>query len=452
MKHSVFFFAIIWFLATGVLAADLETSLVRNWHQWRGPNANGTAPMADPPVQWGETENIKWKVEIPGEGSATPIVWNDRVFVVTAVRTDREVEAVEGAATEAGTSPREDGRRRRFRSSVPRHYYRFTVLCCDRDTGKELWKRVATEEVPHEGHHSTGTFASGSPSTDGEYLYVTFGSRGFYCYDMEGVLKWKRDLGELRIRNAFGEGSSPVLCGEKLIVPWDQEDQSSVVALDRKTGETLWVVDRDEPTTWSTPLVVHAGGKTQVILHGTTRVRSYDPEDGRLIWECGGQALNPVACPVACDELVYCTTGRQGYAISAMPLTAQGDITGTAQVAWHRDDSGAYVSSPLLYGGLLYHVKGLTSILSCLDAKTGEVVFGPERLPRLREIYASPVIAQGRIYLTDRGGTTLVLQHGRELSILATNRLDDGVDASFALVDRELFIRGSKHLYCIVEP
>lgn len=448
MKHMIFC-AVTWSLVSCVLAGDFETSRLQNWHQWRGPNADGTAPSANPPVRWSETENVKWKVEIPGLGSATPIVWNDRIFVLTAVQTDRAAETAENAENEGEGARGGENRSRRFRSAVPRHYHRFTVLCYDRETGKELWTRVAAEEVPHEGHHSTGTFASGSPVTDGSLLYVTFGSRGFYCYDMEGTLQWKRDLGDLQIRNAFGEGSSPVLCGGKLIAPWDHEGRSSVVALDSKTGATLWEVDRDEATTWSTPLVVTADGGTQVILHGTKRVRSYDPEDGRLIWECGGQAMNPVASPVACDDLVYCTTGRQGYAVSAIPLAARGDITGTEQIAWHRDDSGAYVSSPLLYGGLLYHVKGLTSILSCLDAQTGEIVFGPERLPGLREIYASPVIAQQRIYLTDRGGRTLVIQHGRELNILATNSLDDGVDASFALVGEELFVRGNKHLYCI---
>ena len=434
------------FVVNHALGADFEANRIRNWHQWRGPRANGTAPLANPPLRWSETENVKWKAEIPGKGSATPIVWDDRVFVVAAVQTGREAENV---PAEPEPSRREEGRRRGFRSTPPRHYYRFLVLCHDRRTGKELWRHLAVEEVPHEGHHSTGTFASCSPITDGESVYVSFGSRGIYCYAMDGKPRWKRDLGDLRIRNAFGEGGSPALRGETLIVPWDHEDQSSVVALNTKDGSTLWKVERDEPTTWATPLIVDAGDRTQVVLHGATRVRAYDIEDGRLIWECGGQASNPIASPLAADGLVYCTTGRRGYAVSAMPLTAKGDISGSEQVAWRRDDSGAYVSSPLLHEGLLYHIKGLSSILSCLDAKTGEVVFGPERLPGLREMYASPVAARGRIYLTDRSGTTLVIEPGRELKVLATNKLNEGIDASFALVGKELFARGEKHLYCI---
>ena len=448
MRNCLLPCLVIWTLVNVSLAADFETERLKNWHQWRGPYANGIAPMADPPIRWSETENIRWKTAIPGEGSATPIVWNDRVYVVTAVKTDREAE--NAPAEPEPEPPREESRgRRRFRSAPPRHYYQFLVLCYDRRTGKEIWRQIAAEEIPHEGHHSTGTFASCSPITDGRFLYVSFGSRGIYCYDMDGKLQWKRDLGDLRIRNSFGEGASPALRGKTLVVPWDHEGPSSVVALNTSDGATLWKIDRDEPTTWSTPLIVDGGGRTQVIVHGTTRIRSYDLADGRLIWECGGQAMNPVAAPVTSDGLVYCTTGRRGYAVSAIPLAATGDITDTDQIAWHRDDSGAYVSSPLLHEGLLYHVKGLNSILSCLDAKTGELVFGPERLPELRTIYASPVLARDRIYLTDRDGTTLVIKHGRELEVLATNALDEGIDASFALVEGELFARGQKHVYCI---
>ena len=323
------------------------------------------------------------------------------------------------------------------------------MLCYDRQTGNKLWQKTATEQVPHEAHHSTGTFASGSPVTDGKFVYAMFGSRGIYCYDMDGSLQWERDLGDLQIRNSFGEGSSPALSGDTLIVPWDHEGQSFVVALNTKTGEPRWKVDRDESTTWSTPLIVNANGCTQVILHGANRVRGYDLKDGRLIWECGGQASNPVASPVAAKDLVYCTTGRRGYVIYAIPLTAKGDITGTDQVAWHREDSGSYVSSPIVYKGLLYHTKARSSVLSCLNAKTGEVVFGPERLPGLGDMYASPVLAQDRIYIIDRSGTTLVMQHGRELKVLATNKLGEGIDASPALVGKDLFLRGVNHLYCI---
>jgi len=451
MKSVIPFSAITWALVSCASGADFATERLQNWHQWRGPNANGVAPLADPPVRWSESENVKWKVAIPGKGSATPIVWNDRVFVLTAIPTDKDVEHA-GAIPDPPAERQNRRNRRGFdRSEPPKTKHQFVVLCFDRQTGKRLWQQVATEQVPHEGHHRTGTFASGSPVTDGKHIYATFGSRGIYSYDMDGLLKWKLDLGDMRTRNSFGEGCSPALSGDTLIVPWDHEDQSFVIALNAKTGTTRWKVDRNEKTTWATPLVVDANGCMQVILHGTNRVRSYDLKDGRLIWECGGQASNPIASPVIANDLVYCMTGRRGFAVYAMPLTANGDITSTHDVAWHREDSGAYVSSPVVYKGLLYHTKACSSILSCLNAETGKVVFGPQRLPGLGDLYASPVLARDRIYITDRSGTTLVIQHGRKLEVLARNELGEGVDASFALVDKELFLRGQQHLYCIAE-
>ncbi|MGI9455720.1 MAG: PQQ-binding-like beta-propeller repeat protein [Aeoliella sp.] len=449
MKNTLLTGAAFVLLAGIVCATDFESERATNWHHWRGPDANGVAAMADPPVRWSEEENIKWKIEIPGKGSATPIVWNDRIFVLTAIETDRKPDS-----NSANSAPEESsGRRRGGFGSVPspQNYFSFVVLCYDRKTGEKLWEEVATEAVPHESRHLTATFASGSPITDGNLIYATFGSRGIYCYDMQGSFQWSRDLGDMRTRNEFGEGASPTLHEQTLVVPWDHEGQSFVTALDSQTGEPRWKVERDEATTWATPLVVDVDGVDQVVLHGTNRVRSYDLNDGRLIWECGGQAFNPVATPIAADGLVYCTTGRRGYAMSAIPLSAEGDITGTEEIAWNRTDSGAYVSSPVIYKGQVYHVKECNAILSCLDAKTGEALFGPKRLPGLRNIYASIVAASDRIYITDREGKTLVLRHGPELEVLATNALDEGADASLVLVGKEIFLRSEQHLYCITE-
>ena len=420
-----------------------------NWNQWRGPNADGVAVSADPPVRWSESENIKWKVEIPGQGSATPIVWGQRIYVVTAIKTDRQAEGTSADSQPDAERQAARGRRGFGRGPKPTNYHQFVVRCLDRGDGQLIWEQVAVESVPHEGHHPTGTFASCSPVTDGDFLYVSFGSRGIYCYDLNGNLQWKRDLGDMHVRNSFGEGGSPALAGEALIVPWDHEGQSSLFALNAKTGETKWRVDRDEPTTWATPLVVRDGGRQQVIMNGSKRVRSYDASDGSLIWECGGQAFNPVASPIRSGDLVYCTTGRRGFMTSAMPLSASGDITETAQIAWQRNDSGAYVSSPLIYRGYLYHIKGTSAVLSCLDAGTGEAIFEPGRLPGLRNMYASPVAAADRIYFTDRNGSTLVVRYGDELDVLATNHLDEGSDASLVLVDNEILLRGNQHLYCI---
>ena len=466
--------------ASPALAQDAAREPSGNWPQWRGPNADGVAPHADPPVKWGVGQNIRWKTQVPGRGSATPIIWNDRIFLLTAIKTDRKPEkssadkgssdknpsekgaAEKGPADKDAASkkkspqpPRRRGRRGGFgrggfgRGPAPTNYYQFVVLCLDRKTGKTRWKKVATEAVPHEGGHRTNTQASASPVTDGKLLYASFGSRGVFCYDFKGNLKWKRELGKMRTRASFGEGSSPALVGDTLVVNWDHEGQSFIIALDAITGKTRWKVDRDEQTTWVTPFIVEHKGRTQVIINGTKRTRSYDLADGKLIWECGGQASNPIANPIVKDGLVYCMTGRRGYAVYAISLDSKGNVTDTDKVAWHRKDSAPYVSSPILYGGLLYLTKSRNAVLSSLDPKSGKPVIDQKRMPDLDSLYASPVAAGGKIYYAGRGGTTLVIQPGPELKVLATNKLDDGFDASPALVGKQLFLRGKQHLYCI---
>lgn len=427
-------------------AQKLPADRLDNWHQWRGPAANGTAPKADPPVEWGPEKNIKWKTAIPGEGQSTPIVWNDKIFILSAVKTDKKVERKAAAEAEP-ERPRRRGRRRRRRSPPPTNLYQYVVTCVDRATGQEKWRKVAIEELPHEGRHRTSSFASLSPTTDGKHLYASFGSRGTYCFDLDGNLVWKRDLGDMRVRNRFGEGTSPVIYGDSLIHLWDHEGDSFIVCLDAKTGKDRWRVERDEPTTWDTPLIVEHGGVTQVIANGTKRTRSYDLATGKLLWECGGQAANPIACPVAKDGVVYCMTGHRGFAVVAIPLDSRGDVT--EKVKWKRTDSGPYVASPLLYDDYLYYGKNRQAILSCVSAKTGEPHFNLKRLPDMRDMYASPIGAKDRVYLTGRNGTTVVLKKGPQFEILATNKLDETIDASPVAVGKELFLRGEKHLYCI---
>jgi len=461
-------------------AADFQDEYLRNWHQWRGPVANGVAPFGDPPVEWSEETNIKWKKAIPGRGSSSPIVWKDRVFLLTAIETDRADESAtlneseppppqppegqgperrefEGRGPEGrgreGRGPevgRRGGRRGgRFRQPAPTKFYQFVVLCLDRNTGEVLWERVANEAVPHESLHSTNTYASSSATTDGKYLYAFFGSFGVYCYDLEGELKWSRDLGEMQTRNSFGEGASPTIHDGTLVVNWDHEGPSFITALDAATGETKWKRDRDEVTTWNTPLVVEAAGRTQVIVNATNRTRSYDLDTGETLWECGGQVTNPIPSPVAWENLVYCMSGHRGSALYAIPLDSVGDITDTEGIAWHRDEGTPYVPSPLLYDDRLYFTKGRNAIFSCLNAETGEPIIDQERLTGVSSFYASPVGAAGRIYLVGRGGTTLVLKQSDQLEVLATNVLDEPIDASPAIVDKEIFLRGEKHLYCI---
>jgi outer membrane protein assembly factor BamB len=409
-----------------------------NWPQWRGPLANGVAPHGDPPVRWDQKTNIKWKTPIPGLGSATPVVWGDRIFVLTALDTGR---AADPAALPKGDSHFEK------KTTAPTTYHQFVVLCLDRTTGRVLWQRTATEQVPHEGHHPTHSYAAASPATDGRYVYASFGSRGVYCYDVAGNLQWQRDLGRMDTRLGWGEGSSPALHGDTLVVSWDHENGSFLVALDARTGKTRWKTDRDETTSWSTPLVVEHRGRTQVITSASKRIRSYDLATGELIWQCGGLTTNVIACPVVYEGAVICMSGYQGFAALAIPLDATGDVTG--KPLWHHDRGTPYISSPLLYGDRLYFTQSREAILTCLDPRTGKVVFEKARLPGLGTLYASPAGAADRIYITDRDGTTVVLKRGDKLEILATNRLDEPIDASPVIVGKQLFLRGDKHLYCI---
>ncbi|MBX3443640.1 MAG: PQQ-binding-like beta-propeller repeat protein [Planctomyces sp.] len=430
-----------WMLTPAAFAQDFESQRLANWHQWRGPDGNGVSPDGTPPVHWGPDRNIRWKTAIPGEGSASPIVWQDQIIVLTAVPTDRRPEG------DASRRPPERGPG----DGAPDNAFQFTVLSFDRNTGEVQWQRVAADVVPHESRHQTNTYASGSPTTDGEFIYASFGSQGVYCYDMRGELQWSRDLGKMQTRNGFGEGSSPTIHKGTLVVTWDHEGPSFITALNARTGEPKWKVDRDEPTTWATPFVVDHAGRTQVVTNGTNRVRSYDLDTGELIWECGGQATNPIPTPVLLDNLVYCMTGYRGYALYAIPLESRGDITGTDAVAWQRSDGTPYIASPILYRDILYVTQSREAILTTLNPRTGEVLSDRRRLPDLKVLYASPVAADGRLYYTDRDGTTLVLQHGPEPEVLATNHLGEVVDASPAIIGRQMFVRGAQHLYCIEE-
>ena len=428
-------------LFAGVSWAEANsTKTLDNWPAWRGPCANGVAPYADPPVEWSTSENIKWKLDLPGQSNATPIIWADRVFVVTAVESERIVDQLSAPRMEPPGG---------YKTKRPKHYYQFRVYCVDRESGRILWQRVAAEKVPHEGHHQNNTYASGSPTTDGQRLYVTFGSHGLFCYDLDGNLLWERDLGDMITRFGWGEGASPTVYGDVLAVNWDHEGSSAVYVLDALTGKTRWQAQRDEETTWSTPLVVTYQGAEQLILNATRRVTSYHLDSGKVLWECGGQTPVLIPSPVVLDDIVICMSGYRSSAAYAIPLNATGDITGTDHIRWQHNRNTPYVPSPLLYGERLYFTKVNQAMLSCLNARTGEPLMESVRLPNLRELYASPLGAADRIYFVGRDGTTLVIKNQPKLEVLAVNRLDDPMDASPAAVGRQLFLRSKKRLYCI---
>jgi outer membrane protein assembly factor BamB len=429
------------FIGFLAFAATIHASeALDNWPHWRGPLANGTAPHGDPPIRWDAQTNIKWKALLPGRGSATPIIWDDQVFVVTAIKTDR-------VATEADL-PKVNPKLPK-KTEAPAYFYQFVVLSFDRATGKLRWRQVSAEKVPHEGHHPSHSYAAGSPTTDGKYLYVSFGSFGIYCYDLKGKLQWQRDLGRLSTRLGWGEAVTPVIHGDYLLLNWDQEENSALICLDARNGQTKWRAEREEKTSWNTPLVVEHKGETQVIVNGTSRARGYDLKTGKVLWECGGMTVNAIPSPVAADGIAYCMSGYQGSLAVAVPLDSRGDVGMGSKVRWRVKKGTPYVPSPLLVGDRLYFTQGNDALLTVLDIKTGRPVIDREHLPDLVSFYASPVAVAGRIYLVDRDGTTLVLRQGDTFEVLATNRLDDPIDASPAIVGKQLFLRGAKYLYCI---
>lgn len=444
------------------------------WPQWRGPRANGVAPQGNPPTQWSESQNVKWKVKLPGSGSGTPVIWGDRIFLQTAIPTGKKVvppaepkqsaglvlpQAAGQIRLAAEPPPGEGGPRRRpggggpggGRAEKPTEFQRFVILALDRRTGATLWERTVKEEVPHEGHHRDHGFASHSPVTDGRSVFAWFGSRGLHCFTVGGELKWQKDLGRFRTINSFGEGNSIALHGDTLVINCDHEGEDFVVALDANTGKELWRNPRDEKTTWSTPLVVEHAGSAQVVVSASQRIRSYDLRSGKQLWECGGMTANVIPTPVSDFGLLYAISGFRGSALLAIKLGRTGDLTDSDAIAWRHGKSTPYVPSPLLYDGRLYFLAGNNPILSCLDAKTGEAVFSEVRLEGPSGFYASPVAAEGRIYLAGRNGVSLVLKQGTQVEVLATNKMDERFDASPAIVGKELFLRGHEFLYCVAE-
>jgi len=413
-------------LLTTTLAAQSDSF----WPQWRGPLATGVSLTAKPPIEWGESKNVRWKVEIAGRGSGTPIVWRDRLFVLSAVPADAEVPASHVAS---------------------RARNRYVVLAIDRKTGKTIWERTAREEAPHEGtHNQFGTYASSSAVTDGEVLIASFESRGFYGYDLEGNKLWEVDLGDKRMRSEFGEGTTPALYRDRFFVVWDHQGESFIVALDKKTGKELWRTKREEIDSWATPLVVEVNGKAQVVTSAMRRVRSYDAQTGELVWDMAGLTMNPIPSPVSADGIVYLMSGFRGNSLKAVRLSgAKGDITNTAAVAWTFERDTPYVPSPLLYGEILYFLKGNTGVLSAFDAKSGKPHYQLQRIERVPNVFASPVGADGRVIVLGQDGGAVVLKHGPTYEVLATNKLDDKFDASPALVDGEIFLRGYRYLYCV---
>jgi outer membrane protein assembly factor BamB len=416
--------------------------LEKYWPQWRGPSADGVAPFADPPVRWSEKENVRWKVALPGKGHSSPIVYGDAVFVLAAAPVGEAQRPVFDSAPGV-------------HDSVPVTYrHQYAAMALARADGRVLWRTVLREEFPHEGGHVTGSPLSNSPITDGQALYAFLGSRGLYALDLSGAVKWQKDLGKMQTLHAHGEGSSPALYGNTLVVNWDHEGDSFLLAFDKRAGEQLWKTPRDEKTSWSTPLIVEVLGKPQVLVSATKRVRGYDLTSGKQLWECAGLTENVVASPVFTDGILIAGNSYYQQSMVAIRVAgASGDITGTDHVLWSLKRNTPYVSSSLLYKDILYVIRHNQNVLGRIDPRTGKFQGDLLRVEGIRDfIFASPVAAADRIYVTGRDGTTVVLKGSGDNASLSVNHLDDSFSASAALVDKELYLRGEQFIYCVAEP
>jgi outer membrane protein assembly factor BamB len=394
----------------------------------------------DVPLEWSETRNVAWKVSIPGRGHSSPVIWRNKLFITTAVPV-RDVEA----------APSSGGRGAGGGAGLGKEYS-FRLLCFDRNTGKLIWDREAVKAVPHEGYHGRyGSFASNTPVTDGKHVVAFFGSRGVYVYDLDGKLAWQKKFAPMEMRLGFGEGVAPVLDGNSLYLKFDQEKGSHLVVLDKANGKELWRVDRDEVSSWSPPLIVTHDGRKQVVVSASNKVRSYDAATGKLIWESAGLGTNVIPAPVTLDGMVIVMSGHREPNLLAIRLGKQGDLTGSDAIVWKNDRGNSYTPSPVLHDGKLYMLTD-NGMLSCFNARTGEVYYRQQRLPKPYNFKASPVGVNGKLYLASEEGDVIVVKMGEKYEVLATNSMPDQMFiATPAVAEGSLYLRSQDTLYCIRE-
>jgi len=415
-----------------------------NWAQWRGPYDSGVAPTGNPPLEWSETTNIKWKSEIPGTGHATPIIWGDHIILLSAVQTDQKVEP--------DTTGAKKDERDWMNPKSTDYIHNFVVISIDRSSGKIRWQTTVREEVPYSHTHEFGSWASNSPVTDGKHIYAYFGSHGLYCLNFQGEILWERDLGRMEKHMSFGEGSSPSLYKDKLIVLRDHQGQSMLHVLDKLSGDIIWEVERDEISSWSSPAVIEFDGSPQLLTTATNKTRSYNLETGQVLWECGGLTRNVIPSPLYADGLTYLMSGFRGSALMAVDLSlASGDITDSEAIAWRYDQNTPYTPNPILLDGEIYFLKVNNGYLTCLNAKDGTEYYSSQKLEGIKNIFTSPVGVNNRIYIAGTNGVFCVVKTGEVFELLSQNTLDDQFLASPVILGDELFLRGTKALYCISE-
>ena len=444
MKRIVLTLVVGMSLVLAGVSVFSEKAAAGNWPQWRGPDGSGISNEKNLPSEWSPTKNIKWKTPIDGRAHSSPIVWGNKVFLTTAV----EGEVVPGA--KAVKHVIDGGKEFLHPDSVGADRKQtFKVVCLDRESGKILWQSTAWEGTPYDNRHRKSSYAASTPATDGKLVYAFFGTEGIYAYDFKGNLAWKAQLGKLGTVG-MGTGTSPILFDNLVIVQADEEngEASFIVALDKKTGKEVWKKDRKVQVSWSTPLLAHTAKRAELLTSGTESVIAYDPATGAELWRHKGLESNAIPSPVANSEMAFLVAGFPAKVAMAIRLGQNGDLTGTPNVPWTYAKGTAYVPSPILYGDYLYLTTD-RGILTCIDAKTGEVKYEGGRIPIPATFTASPVAFEGKLLMTSEDGDTFIVKAGPKHEILGTNSVGEPVYASPAIADGRIFIRGEKNLYCI---
>ena len=436
---------------TAVAAAIIATvcapaaTAQEGWPQFRGPGALGVSEQSGLPETWSTTENVAWVRDIEGFGWSSPIVWGDTVFLTTVVSTG-EVEAPLGGLYLGGER------------GVPSDEHRWLVYAIDVATGATRWEREVHRGIPPTSHHLKNTYASETPVTDGEHVYAYFGNVGLFCLTLDGRLLWSRPLDPVATRSGWGTAASPVLHGDRIYIVNDNDEQSYLVALSKETGAELWRVNRDEGTNWSTPYVWEHAEGAEIVTTGTDRVRSYDLA-GNPLWELTGMSSIVAPTPFSRFGLLYLSSGYIGdrqRPVYAIRPGARGDVTASeggplpAGVAWFQPRSGSYNTSPIVYGDYYYTLLD-RGFFTCHDARTGEEVYGRQRITVGAAFTASPWAYAGKIFALSEDGDTFVIKAGPEFEILATNPLDEFTMATPAIAHRSLFIRTASRLYRITD-
>ena len=419
------------------------------WPGWRGPDGSGVIESATPPIEWGENLNLRWKVELPGRGLSSPTVWGEHVFVTAAVSLGDPPEGPYPPPTEGDYL-------------FPLDEQEFHLMALSRADGSVAWDRALHSQVPHQSVHRDGSFATPTVVTDGRRLYASFGSFGIFATTMDGEPIWNTDLGDMDVFNSFGEGSSPALTSDAVVVAWEHNGgESFLAALDKASGEERWRVPLDTQMGWASPLVVEGKTGPQVVMCGPESA-GYDAATGEVVWSydlSSEKRRSPqqlkggvVASPAYRNGiLVYTTGSARGKFVAIRVSEAEGDLEQGDAVLWTADGNTPEIPSPIAAGGVLYSLKNNAGIVSAFDLAGGQRLFGPQRMLALGESFASPVAAGEHLIFLSRDGTAEVLARGREFRSVAINKLEDTFAASPAVAGDELYLRGSTFLYCVAD-